>query len=304
MRRIALRAVVTAVVSLVVLLPAVANADATDPQDWLITGGPSGDVVPRTQKYHLVNRTNDRAVIYGERTFGINLVWGSPFGPANIRFDPVVRREGMRYERSVAIRVAGGGYLRYKSRLFGINLSWSSTPVYEWRIRGGPSGQHVHRGDSVAIYNKTEHDVVVYGVRGVGINLRWFKDVQNDANQVTTANANLAVRTGPYSSPGGCSGRVIWQLTPVSLTGSTGVATAVTVDRTFNENAENVGPGQWYCIFDATEGFLRTGTWRIQASTPVWSATCDVTLGAGANLLKPVHFTQYRSGCVNGVGWP
>jgi hypothetical protein len=279
-------------------LPNVLAAEAAQVEDWRITSaGSSGTDVTVGPRFRLHNRTIGRALVYGERRFGINLVWGDSSGIPNVRFSRSSGTGPLRYNQLVGIHVAGGDYLRYKERPFGINLGWRSTPGNQWRIGGGEGV--VKTGEAISLYNNVEKDVMVYASRPFGINLRWFKDVSDD--QVTTANANLAVRIGPFPSPGECSGRVVWRLTPLSLTGSAGISHAVTVDRSFNENTVSVGPSEFYCQFDAVTGNLRTGTWRVQASTPVWNATCEASLHAGNN---PVHFRQFRSSCVDGVGFP
>jgi hypothetical protein len=80
------------------------------------------------------------------------------------------------YGEPVALRVKGGGYLKYSKRTVGINLAWSNTPVYEWRIAGGTPGQTVSLDAPFALLNDVEHDALIYGSRPAGINLVWLKD--------------------------------------------------------------------------------------------------------------------------------
>lgn len=51
---------------------------------------------------------------------------------------------GLCYNVETAIHVAGGDYLRYCEREYGINLDWLSQPAYEWELRkpGPPGHQH------------------------------------------------------------------------------------------------------------------------------------------------------------------
>jgi hypothetical protein len=131
-----------------------------------------------SQSIHWKNLTIKKCLAYGERSFGINLVWRDCAEiPANIRF---VRRDyshtSVRFYERLALWVAGGGYIRYGKREWGINLVWSSTPVFEWVIRGGSTGTRVHFGSRVSLWNTTRRDDVKYCKRRWGINLRWTSD--------------------------------------------------------------------------------------------------------------------------------
>jgi hypothetical protein len=86
-------------------------------------------------------------------------------------------------------------------------------------------------------------------------------------------------------------------LTPISLTGSAGTATPVRIDGDY---------GGWsssddYCYVNASKSDLRAGTWRVQASTPLWSTSCDVGLDPGWTRL---HFQEHGGGCRTDLGWP
>jgi hypothetical protein len=127
--------------------------------------------------YDLLNAKIGQALVYGERRFGINLVWGDPANSNNIRF---ARRAGstaaLKYGEAVAINVRKGGWLKYGERPVGINLRWSDTPVYEWRIDGGAANSDVGMRSLVALYNLQHDDWVMYVPRDFGINLRWSGD--------------------------------------------------------------------------------------------------------------------------------
>jgi hypothetical protein len=82
---------------------------------WLLSG--------RTVRLVNVTLTGDDVLAYGERTFGINLVWQPNVGQENIRFEKAeggTINEGDR----VALHVQNGGYVKYGERDFGINLVW------------------------------------------------------------------------------------------------------------------------------------------------------------------------------------
>jgi hypothetical protein len=154
------------------VVDAIQGISDTKATEWRVD--PSGRTVYSSSTYSLFDTYNSRYVKYGERTYGINLVWSST-APSNIRLE----RSGggfVRYGDRVAIHVNDGGYVKYGSRTWGINLVWSSSPVYEWEVRGGTVGTVVPTGTKVRLFNAAENDNLVYCARPVGINLAWAKD--------------------------------------------------------------------------------------------------------------------------------
>jgi hypothetical protein len=144
-------------------------------------GGPMGPDPARLLWHgdvcNLQNRTIGEALEYHERWAGINLGFDDQRRVApNIRFERQAGVGPIFFDEPVAIHVSGAGlagYLKYQERDYGINLGWSSTPVYEWRIRGG-EGVVFRDGFEVSLYNTVADDAVVYAERCCGINLRWF----------------------------------------------------------------------------------------------------------------------------------
>jgi len=105
---------------------------------------------------------------------GINLGWNK-----NKNGGITFKKEGggtINYDDPVAIKVEGGNWLRYGSRDAGINLDWSKTPVYEWRIQGGQAGTPVKLGQAMKLHNTVAKNPVTYCYRENGAWLRWEKD--------------------------------------------------------------------------------------------------------------------------------
>ncbi|MDO8184737.1 hypothetical protein Q5424_07895 [Conexibacter sp. JD483] len=179
-RLTALLAVVVAAL-LAAALPSAAGAvSTTDAAQWSLgTSRPSVNV-----SYSFKNLINNSYVDYGKRTWGVDLVWGSSSaqwtflpdtGSPNIRDH---RRRAMNPGEKVAIyNSSTRRYLVYGSQTFGINLTWSSRPSYQWKIGSDPAT------GNAALFNTVENDYVAYGQRPLGINLRWLKDVRRDAQQ-------------------------------------------------------------------------------------------------------------------------
>jgi len=71
-------------------------------------------VIPEDQTCgcDLFNLTTSEALRYGERPWGINLVWGDPATTDNIRFQrPSGSKEPLKFEELIAIYVKGGSFL-------------------------------------------------------------------------------------------------------------------------------------------------------------------------------------------------
>jgi hypothetical protein len=153
--------------------------------DWSIEF--RGDKSPGTsgialgESYVLKNLSLGKHVGYGSREYGINLIWDAPLpiDDGNIRFESPGGKGQLMHGQAVAVFVKNGGYLYYATREYGINLKWSKTPVYEWKVQAsGPVGgaQPIQLKSRVSLYNAKARDYVVYCKREYGINLRWAKD--------------------------------------------------------------------------------------------------------------------------------
>jgi hypothetical protein len=152
--------------------------------NWeIISADPSGSpVIGSTSfRYKLKNRSERQRLVYGERRYGINLVWGAvDSGSYNIRIVKQGTGTTSLFDGNrVAIGVDDGGYLRYQSREYGINLVWSESPVYEWELRLselGNSPAPIETQEPVGLYNTVENDFLFYDPRQYGINLKWLRD--------------------------------------------------------------------------------------------------------------------------------
>jgi hypothetical protein len=148
----------------------------------------------------LRNLVEHKDLIYGKRTWGIDLVWDGNFILRDDAHRLCITIQGsdsqasaspVRYFRPAAIRVGRGpylyrAYLKHGSRDYGIDLVWSDAAVYEWELHVkqgplvgdeiGPRPARVAWGFTVALYNRTVRDYLVYCERDFGINLKWVRD--------------------------------------------------------------------------------------------------------------------------------
>jgi hypothetical protein len=190
--------------------------------DWILdwNGGSLGAQIPAGAWVKLSNRMIDQFVVYESRRYGINLVWHKTAGGPDVRDHVtahhnvrIVRRDSnsnLRTGHPVAIFVNGGGYLRHSRQKYGINLVWSSTPVYEWEIRDQSDpvgGGAVIDGARLGLFNRSANDYVVYCEREYGINLRWFRECDDRlrselrADQISTDPSHPRTSTGVEPTP-------------------------------------------------------------------------------------------------------
>lgn len=137
-------------------------------------------VKPGRERYDLFNEYVLQRLVYGSREYGINLVWADPdqSSPSIMIERNSSSQAAIKYGERVAIHVRGGGYLRYGERKYGINLKWSDTPVYEWRLRNfsATADAPVDLTKRVGLFNITRSDYLFYDPRRYGINLKWVSD--------------------------------------------------------------------------------------------------------------------------------
>ncbi|MFL6211201.1 MAG: hypothetical protein ACJ74W_20295 [Pyrinomonadaceae bacterium] len=150
--------------------------------DWtILSNKPSlKQVIPdsKAYSYDLFNVTDSECLVYGERSGdNINLRWGDPGKSDNVRFQRASgSTDPIKFEELIAINIRKGGFLVYQRGRWGINLGWSETPKFEWKILGGKAGEVVVAGKPVGLYSTVEKDSLMYESRDWGINLKWFKD--------------------------------------------------------------------------------------------------------------------------------
>jgi hypothetical protein len=152
-------------VCLALLVPALAPAaaSAAEPIQWTVNNN-VGPVKAATE-YELVNVGGGSRIGYESRT-GVDLAWTSSGGNFEFRRGNPRDHRSLRPDEPVAIyNTKTKRYLYYSSQSFGINLDWSSSPMYQWKIQ--------QSGSRFSLYNTATRDYVVYGTRTWGINLVW-----------------------------------------------------------------------------------------------------------------------------------
>jgi hypothetical protein len=183
----------------VTVIPFSAAARAVEPLDpyqWTFVNAGSVSSIPLPEvPYTATNERNSGILGYHERRFGINLSWVGSAGTGQWTFRRVGGQGQILAHEAVALRNnMTGDYVRYGSRYFGINLKWSSTPVYEWRLG--------ERNGHISLFNITHGDYVIYGARHYGINLRWREDVNNPFPHFGTRTTTVFLARQSAALPG------------------------------------------------------------------------------------------------------
>jgi hypothetical protein len=108
------------------------------------------------QGYHLFCITNGMYLTWEKQPLGVNLGYkAAGDNKTHFRLPDEQEREILSGE-SVAFGIGGEpAFLYYKERDVGINLDWSKSPKYEWRIFGADSepGKPIPENTPVALVN-------------------------------------------------------------------------------------------------------------------------------------------------------
>ena len=293
-------------VVVVFLAAAPATNGATSANWQLRSATPSGQPLRSFSRLRIVEMFRNQAPRYGEREYGINLVWGSPNVSNAYFMSRAGRSRPLRYGEPLALHIEGGGFVRYMEREYGINLRWSETPKYEWILRGRDKrfGSPVRSNDRVALYNVPNSKYVVYGEREHGINLVWSTI---SPNAPTTATVEVAVRIGPFTAAGvPCAGAVEWNLNamPGSFFEFDGRTDPLNSINPFSltSGLSSASPSGYFCTFSTQFFSLRPAVWVVaprvtDANGSRWgTGSCNATLNPGTNR---THFAAGRPDAPN-----
>jgi len=157
-------------------------------KQWVINpNNPGQQVLPKSsfggpadRNYSLQGTDGPKTFLQHEnQTFGINLGWTDHSDKGT---EQKVRRwffakngDGPIHYGDV-IALANGqdpSFLENKKRSVGINLEFSKTPVFEWKILGGTIGQPVITGQRVAIFNMSDGEPLIFFDRTAGGDIGW-----------------------------------------------------------------------------------------------------------------------------------
>jgi hypothetical protein len=128
---------------------------------------------------NLVNTNLEQHLLSGNQTWGVDLTGGdSSLWRVEAQGGPHLMKG-----QAVALKVWGGGWLKYGNQSFGVDLQLSSTPVYEWYAIGaqGNADENPDAGLSLtdagtfALWNSSAQAYLVHGYETWGVSLKWYK---------------------------------------------------------------------------------------------------------------------------------
>jgi hypothetical protein len=162
-------------------------------KQWMFGSAGSGQVFAKPtftaradRNYWLKDRMVRKFLQYEHQSFGINLGWTDDAEPATAArvsrwFFAVPNNPDRAIRFGEPIAMGNGNdpsFIHYESRTWGINLNWSTAPVYEWVVLGGRTGQPVPQDQYLAIYNRTAKHFFMYFDRNVGGDIGWEDSVR------------------------------------------------------------------------------------------------------------------------------
>jgi hypothetical protein len=135
---------------------------------------------PTNRNVNLKNSMERRFLQWEHQTWGINLGWTDDASPATAArvsrwfFTRKDTTHPIRYGDKIALGYGSApSYIYYAHRTVGIDLDWSYTPRFEWKLLGGKIGTQVRSGDWLAIYNTETKQPLIYFDRTVGGDIGW-----------------------------------------------------------------------------------------------------------------------------------
>jgi hypothetical protein len=120
----------------------------------------------------LFNNYRNMSVTHEHQTFGVDLQYSEHQALWKIEAQggPHVM-----YGQAVALRVWGGGWLKYGHQTWGVDLKLSDKPVYQWYVVGAPAGTPIANGQ-FALWNSATGRYLVEQHQTWGVSLGWKSD--------------------------------------------------------------------------------------------------------------------------------
>ena len=137
-----------------------------------------------TQQWYGLSGTNDgtgrlqngtrqayASLTWSHQTFGVDLDWTDASSLWKVQ---ALSGSTAMYGEAVALRVWGGGWLKYGHQDWGVDLQLSDTPAYEWYVLGATPGWQIDSGE-FALWNSAAHDYLVLSSQTWGVDLNWYQ---------------------------------------------------------------------------------------------------------------------------------
>jgi len=160
--------------------------------------------------YNQLCKTNNEFLTWGERDFGVNLIWTQNQGLKKTHFRKQDGSDGeILTGETIAFGLGGNpSFLYYGHQTFGINCKWSETPKYEWQLftASGNKGENIQTGEWITFLNlkvEPDPDFLIHFNRSTpAINLGWttssdwLADFVDKARRETVRSAIKVITAG------------------------------------------------------------------------------------------------------------
>jgi hypothetical protein len=106
------------------------------------------------------------------------------------------------YGEAVALRVWGGGWLKWQDNTVGADVALSDAPSYEWYVVSGNlrpgapiDSRPAYQADEFALWNSRADAYLIYHYDTFGVSLGWWKDTSPPASSVHDASVYMTRQT-------------------------------------------------------------------------------------------------------------
>jgi hypothetical protein len=136
-------------------------------------------------------RSSYTSLTHANQTFGVDLDWSE-----NGALWKIETQGGPRLMRgqAVALRVWGGGWLKYSNQTWGVDVGLSDTPVYQWYVVGGQPGSSITYGSDFALWNRAATAYLVSQHQTWGVSLGWSTQPAESTGTAHTASVTMTAQ--------------------------------------------------------------------------------------------------------------
>jgi hypothetical protein len=137
------------------------------------------------------NRSSYTSLTHDNQTWGVDLSWSEHTALWRIQAQGGPH---LMHGQAVALRVWGGGWLKYGNQTWGVDLVLSSTPAYQWYVLDGQPGSPIDNG-KFALWNRAANGYLVASHQTWGVSLDWHQAPA--APTATVHNASVTMTAQP-----------------------------------------------------------------------------------------------------------
>lgn len=138
----------------------------------------------------LFNAKRNLSVTHAHQTYGVDLNYSDHQALWKIEAQGGPH---LMYGQAVALRVWGGGWLKYGHQTWGVDLQLSDKPAYQWYLVGAPAGTPIANGQ-FALWNSATHRYLEAAHQTWGVSLGW----KSEPDQTTNVhNASVTLTAQP-----------------------------------------------------------------------------------------------------------